>query len=71
MSAPSGMMMMMKALGVDPEMFGKVAGAITQIAETLGCIEEKQNRILLLLGDGVQKKLEAANGRGSETTDGK
>ena len=61
---------MLKALGVDPALFTKVAQAVTTIAETLQRIEEKQNRILLLLGDDVQKQLEAVNGRGSEASNG-
>jgi len=47
--APSGAMMLLKALGVDPAMIGQVAHAVTAILETMQRIEEKQDRILALL----------------------
>lgn len=36
-----GMAMMLKALGVNPEIFTQVAGAVTEIAASLKRIEEK------------------------------
>lgn len=48
---PMGMGMMLKALGVDPSMFTQVAGAVQDIAKRLKSIEEKQDKILELLGE--------------------
>jgi hypothetical protein len=60
---PSGMSMMLKALGIDidPEMIKNVAGAVTGIHETLQRIEKRQIEI--------DRKLdEVLNGRGTGTS---
>lgn len=48
--ASGGMMMMLKALGVDPAIFTQVAGAVTEIAASLKRIEEKV--------DALERKLD-------------
>lgn len=47
-SVPSGMSMMLKALGIDldPNMIKEVAGAVTGIHARLKAIEDKQDEIL-------------------------
>jgi hypothetical protein len=55
--APSGVTMMLKAFGVDPQTFEQTIAAVRAVAEALGRIEKKQDRIIKLLEGGQ-------NGRG-------
>jgi hypothetical protein len=44
-TAPSGVTMMLKALGVNPEIFTQVAGAVKEIAARLERIEKKVDEL--------------------------
>lgn len=44
--APSGMGMMLKALGVDPNVIMQVAGAVGLIAQKLDAIEKNELKLL-------------------------
>jgi hypothetical protein len=46
---PAGMSMMLKALGVDPQIIVKVAENVGKIADKLEAIENNQKKILALL----------------------
>lgn len=60
--APTGVTMMLKALGVDPSAFDQVINAVKQIAGSLQRIEENQKKILARL-DGTAAP-EGTNGNG-------
>jgi len=60
---PSGMGMLLKSLGIDPNMVTQLAGAIKTLVETLERIEANQKKILALLapesenGNGGRKQI--------------
>jgi hypothetical protein len=45
-AAPSGVTMMLKALGVNPEMFKQMADGVQAVVDALQRIEKKQDEIL-------------------------
>jgi hypothetical protein len=47
--APTGAVMMLKAFGLNPEVFDQVVQAVQAVAGSLERIEQKQNQILALL----------------------
>lgn len=47
--APSGMLMMLRALGVDPAIFTQVSDSVKAVASALERIEKKQDKIIALL----------------------
>ncbi len=51
-----GVQMMLKALGIDPEMIGKVSGAVTSIAERMKRIEEKLDAVLKVMAEHERER---------------
>lgn len=66
-AVPSGMSMMLKALGIDldPNMVKEVAGAVTGIHARLKAIEDKQDEILRYI-----RKVENGGSSSSSSSDG-
>lgn len=64
--APTGMVMMLKALGVNPDVFSKVSMAVVEISQRIERIENKTDAILDKL-DVLEGKLNGPSNTASDT----